>query len=60
MCPDDKATSVPEPIAIPISACVNAGASFISSPTIITLFPHGSRFASSIGQVINGLANDPL
>jgi hypothetical protein len=49
-----------EPIAIPISACVNAGASFISSPTIITFFPHGSRFASSTGQVINGLANDPL
>jgi len=25
-----------------------------------TFFPHGSRFASSAGQVINGPANDPL
>ena len=31
------ATSVPAPIAIPISADVNAGASLIPSPTIITL-----------------------
>ena len=60
MCPDDKAASVPVPIAIPISAYVNAGASSISSQTIITFFPHGSRFASSTGQVINGPANDPL
>jgi hypothetical protein len=30
------------------------------SPTITTFFPHGSRFAGSTGQVINGLANDPL
>ena len=31
------ATSVPAPIAIPISAVVKAGASLIPSPTIITL-----------------------
>ena len=31
------ATSVPAPIAIPISALVSAGASLIPSPTIITL-----------------------
>ncbi len=30
------ATSVPEPIAIPTSACANAGASLIPSPTIVT------------------------
>ncbi|MNI52498.1 hypothetical protein D3C73_1072880 [compost metagenome] len=33
------ATSVPEPIAIPISALAKAGASFIPSPTIATFKP---------------------
>ena len=31
------ATSVPVPMAIPTSACANAGASLIPSPTIATI-----------------------
>ena len=33
------ATSVPVPMAIPMSACANAGASLIPSPAIATIFP---------------------
>ena len=33
------ATSVPAPIAIPMSALANAGASLMPSPTIATFFP---------------------
>ena len=36
MSADSIATSVPEPIAIPMSACARAGASLIPSPTIAT------------------------
>ncbi len=36
---DSLATSVPEPRAIPISACFRAGASFTPSPVIATTFP---------------------
>ena len=35
------------PIAIPISACVNAGASFMPSPTITTFFPWSCNFLIS-------------
>ncbi|MNL58806.1 hypothetical protein D3C87_1824770 [compost metagenome] len=37
------ATSVPVPIAIPILACANAGASFIPSPAIATIFPSACK-----------------
>jgi len=37
--PDSMATSVPEPMAIPTSALVSAGASLTPSPTIATNFP---------------------
>ena len=33
------ATSVPVPIAIPISACLRAGASFTPSPVIAAILP---------------------
>ena len=36
---DSTATSVPAPIAIPISALIRLGASLIPSPTIITFLP---------------------
>ena len=34
-----RATSVPDPMATPTDACINAGASFTPSPTITTLWP---------------------
>src|SRR5699024_7377040 len=37
--PDSIATSVPAPIAIPISALIRLGASLIPSPTIMILLP---------------------
>ena len=44
---DSMATSVPEPMAIPTSACTRAGASLIPSPTIATfLFCPCSFFTS--------------
>ncbi|CDC69687.1 uncharacterized protein BN580_00588 [Candidatus Colimorpha enterica] len=42
----DAAMSVPAPIAIPVSALVSAGASFIPSPTIAVL-PSRQSFATS-------------
>ncbi|SCU55181.1 Uncharacterised protein [Staphylococcus aureus] len=39
------ATSVPVPMAIPISALTNAGASFTPSPTIATFLPCCCSFA---------------
>ena len=39
MSADSIATSVPEPIAIPISALAKAGASLIPSPTMATFLP---------------------
>ncbi len=39
MCPASTATSVPAPIAIPMSAVARAGASFTPSPTIATFLP---------------------
>ncbi len=44
MPPVSFATSVPEPIAIPISALARAGASFMPSPTIATTFPSDCSF----------------
>ena len=34
-----RATSVPDPIAIPTVACISAGASLIPSPTMATFLP---------------------
>ena len=41
------ATSVPVPIARPTSACARAGASFIPSPTIATIWPLSCNFLTS-------------
>ncbi len=38
------ATSVPVPIAMPTSACDNAGASFTPSPAIATMCPSACSF----------------
>ena len=45
---DSMATSVPVPRAMPISACAKAGASFIPSPTIATIFPSAWSFFTSL------------
>ncbi|MNY42825.1 hypothetical protein D3C86_1777500 [compost metagenome] len=42
------ATSVPVPIAIPILAWANAGASFIPSPAIATILPSACNFLISL------------
>lgn len=39
ICPVSRATSVPAPMAMPMSAWASAGASFIPSPTIATTCP---------------------
>ncbi len=39
MSPVSMATSVPEPTAMPRSACASAGASLMPSPTMATFFP---------------------
>ena len=44
---DSIATSVPLPMAIPISACAKAGASLIPSPTIPTFTPVSCNFFTS-------------
>ena len=45
---DSIATSVPLPIAIPISAWAKAGASFIPSPTMATNLPSSWSFLTSL------------
>ncbi|OPZ70245.1 MAG: hypothetical protein BWY81_00025 [Firmicutes bacterium ADurb.Bin467] len=47
MSADSIATSVPEPIAMPMSACASAGASLMPSPTIATLRPSSWSFLTS-------------
>ena len=61
--PVSLATSEPEPIAIPISAAANAGASLTPSPTIATTWPlllqlmHDLRLVA--GQHLGDDAVDP-
>ena len=44
---DSIAMSVPVPIAIPTFACFKAGASFIPSPTMATVFPSDCNFLTT-------------
>ena len=47
MCPDDNAASVPVTYCYSYISCVNAGASFMPSPTITTFFPWSCSFLIS-------------
>ena len=54
---ESMATSVPLPMAMPTSACFNAGESFMPSPTIATFPPTCCRFVTA-RSLSSGITSD--